>query len=185
MNRYELLKLLYPIIKNELVICNIGIPSQELYDLGDRDNFFYMLGSMGLSSSIGLGLALSTDKKVIALDGDGSILMNLGSLSTIANLCPQNYLLIILDNGTYGSTGDQPTFSQARTSIAGIAKSAGCLNVIECDARNAFENVKATLSKLTELTIMVIKINPGNTSVKPIPLNPVYIRERFRKIVLS
>ena len=119
MRRYELLKSIYPIIFEELVICNIGIPSQELYQIGDHENFFYMLGSMGLCSSIGLGVSLNTKKNVIAIEGDGGLLMNLGSLVTIANNAPGNFNLLIIDNEVYGSTGNQSTYTQKKSSIKG------------------------------------------------------------------
>ena len=82
MNRFDLLNKILNILKDNLVICNIGLPSQELYKINDQPNFFYMLGSMGLSSSIGLGLALSQNKHVISIDGDGSVLMNMNTLAT-------------------------------------------------------------------------------------------------------
>ena len=91
MIRSELLKKLIPIISDQLVVSNIGLPSQELHMLCDQPSNFYMLGTMGLASSIGLGLALAQTAKVIAIDGDGSILTNLGTLPTIANnvaFCP-------------------------------------------------------------------------------------------------
>ncbi|MGI9507159.1 MAG: thiamine pyrophosphate-dependent enzyme, partial [Geminicoccaceae bacterium] len=109
MRRYELLQDVAPIFDREFVICNLGFPSQELYSLRDSERFFYMLGSMGLSSSIGLGLATQVDETVVSIDGDGSVLMNLGTLSTIARAAPRNFILLIVDNGSYGSTGDQPT----------------------------------------------------------------------------
>ena len=84
MIRSEVIKSLIPVISNELVICNIGLPSQELYMHNDQASNFYMLGTMGLCSSIGLGLALNQDAPVLALDGDGSILTNFGTLATIA-----------------------------------------------------------------------------------------------------
>jgi len=85
MIRSDVLKELIPLISNELVICNIGLPSQELHMMDDQPSNFYMLGTMGLSSSIGLGLALAQKSKVIAIDGDGSVLTNLCTLPTIAN----------------------------------------------------------------------------------------------------
>ena len=84
-----------------------------------------MLGSMGLSSSIGLGLATQVNDTVVSVDGDGSVLMNLGTLSTIARQAPKNFILLIVDNGSYGSTGDQPTQTAKGTSLAAIAKAAG------------------------------------------------------------
>ena len=81
MNRFQLLKSIYKVIEKHFIICNIGYPSQELFKIKDNKNFFYMLGSMGLSSSIGLGLSLSTKKPIISIDGDGSVLMNLNTLA--------------------------------------------------------------------------------------------------------
>ena len=102
MIRYEVLKTLLPVISDELVVCNIGSPSQELHALDDRATNFYMLGTMGLASSIGFGLALVQDKPVISIDGDGSVLTNLATLSTIANNPRDNFILLIIDNGSYG-----------------------------------------------------------------------------------
>ena len=91
MIRSEVLKNLIPIISDQLVVSNIGLPSQELHMLDDQPSNFYMLGTMGLASSTGLGLALAQSAKVIAIDGDGSILTNLGTLPTIANNAADNF----------------------------------------------------------------------------------------------
>ena len=109
MIRSEVLKSIVPVISDQLVVCNIGLPSQELHMLDDQPSNFYMLGTMGLSSSIGLGLALAQKEQVIAIDGDGSVLTNFGTLPTIANNVADNFVLLIIDNGSYGSTGDQPS----------------------------------------------------------------------------
>ena len=147
MNRFELLNLLQDTIQDQLVVCNIGLPSQELYKINDRPNYFYMLGSMGLASSIGLGLSLAIDKNVISIDGDGSVLMNMNTLATIGNRAPSNYTLLIVDNGSYGSTGDQKTFTDERTSLKNVAIGAGCQNVIECSG----EETNGNLAKAIEL----------------------------------
>src|SRR5512137_2774142 len=116
--------------QNALLVCNIGYPSRELFSVHDRPQNFYMLGSMGLASSIGLGLALARpERKVIVLDGDGSVLMNLGTLATIAHHAPENYLLVILDNCCYGSTGSQPTCTHLGTDLFALAKAAGVKKV--------------------------------------------------------
>ena len=115
MIRSDILKELVPVLSDQLVVTNIGLPSQEMHMLDDQPTNFYMLGTMGLASSIGLGLALAQDKKVIAIDGDGSVLMNLGTLPTIGNNECDNYILLIIDNGSYGSTGDQKTYSGMKT----------------------------------------------------------------------
>ncbi|MEK9726121.1 MAG: thiamine pyrophosphate-dependent enzyme [Rhodospirillaceae bacterium] len=101
MIRSDVLKSILPVITDELVICNIGLPSQELHMLDDQPSNFYMLGTMGLCSSIGLGLAMAQPSKVIAIDGDGSVLTNFGTLPTIANTDADNFNLLIIDNGSY------------------------------------------------------------------------------------
>ena len=183
MNRYELLKSLKGILNENLVICNIGLPSQELYKIDDQPNFFYMLGSMGLSSSIGLGLSIAQEKQVISIDGDGSVLMNMNTLSTIGNRAPVNYTLLIIDNGSYGSTGDQDTFTKENTSLKEVAIGAGCKKVIECSGEETPDNLKKAINDSTNSYVIISKINRGNITIDPIPLNPILIRERFRKFI--
>ncbi len=183
MNRFQLLKSIQKKIINQLVICNIGLPSQELYKINDKENYFYMLGSMGLASSIGLGLAISQDNPVISIDGDGSILMNMNTLATIANRAPNNYTLLILDNGSYGSTGDQKTFTSELTSLKDVAIGAGCKNVIECNAEDTAKKLEQACADKNKFYVIISKIKPGNVDVEPIPLNPISIRDRFRKFI--
>ncbi|MEM8862543.1 MAG: thiamine pyrophosphate-dependent enzyme [Chloroflexota bacterium] len=178
--RYELLKDLAPImVDNALIVANIGFPAQELYDIQDSPKNFYMLGSMGLSSSIGLGLAQSTSQTVIAIDGDGSVLMNLGTLATIGNYGVENYILLIVDNGAYGSTGDQPTHTAGNTDLAGIATAAGVTSVHVTHN----EKTKELLSQCMATPgphVIVAKVAPGSPKLKPIPMDPGFIRDRFR-----
>ena len=183
MNRFKLLNLLQETIQDELVICNIGLPSQELYKINDRPNYFSMLGSMGLASSIGLGLSLAIDKNVISIDGDGSILMNMNTLATIGNRAPSNSTLLIIDNGSYGSTGDQKTFTNEGTSLKDVAFGAGCKNVIECSGEETDKNLKIELADKDNSYVIISKIQSGNVPIKPIPLNAVTIRDRFRKMI--
>mgnify|MGYP001252154692 CR=1 FL=1 len=183
MNRFELLNLLQNTIQEELVVCNIGLPSQELYKINDRPNYFYMLGSMGLASSIGLGLSLAVDKNVISIDGDGSVLMNLSTLSTIGNRAPNNFTLLILDNGSYGSTGDQKTFTSEKTSLRNVAISCGCYKVVECEAIETAKYLANAVNDKKNSYVIISKIKSGNVSVKPIPLHPITIRDRFRKFM--
>ena len=178
MIRSEVLESLIPVISDELVICNIGLPSQELHMLNDQPSNFYMLGTMGLASSIGLGVALTQSQKVIAIDGDGSVLTNLATLATIANNVCNNFVLLIIDNGSYGSTGDQPTYAGRRTSLAAVAKACGCEHVVECEAEETAATVKAALDA-NEMTIIIAKCQSGNVDVPVIDMNPVVIRERF------
>ncbi len=182
MIRYELLKEIMPIISDQLVVCNIGLPSQELHMLDDQPSNFYMLGTMGLASSIGLGLALAQSAKVIAIDGDGSVLTNLGTLPTIGNNPANNFILLIIDNGSYGSTGDQPTYAGMKTSLAGMAKAAGCDNVIECAAEDTADALKAALAG-DEMTVIVSKCESGNVKVPVIEFDAPVIRHRFMQEV--
>jgi len=182
MTRYGILQTIAPLLRDPLVVCNIGIPSQELYAIDDQPSHFYMLGTMGLASSIGLGLALAQDKPVVALDGDGSVLTNLGTLPTIANNPAPNYTLLIIDNGAYGSTGDQPTHTGGRTSLAGMARAAGCDHVVECQAHEIFGVLQAALTA-NEMTIIVCKCQSGNAKMPPITMDPVLIRDRFMTAV--
>jgi len=178
MIRSDVVKSLLPVIRHELVICNIGLPSQELYMMDDQPSNFYMLGTMGLASSIGLGLALVQQQKVIAIDGDGSVLTNLGTLPTIANNVADNFILLIIDNGSYGSTGDQPTYTSQRTSLGAVASACGCDNVVECQADRAADTLKQALAS-NKMTIIVCKCESGNILVDVIPLDPGVIRHRF------
>ena len=178
MIRSDVLKSLIPVISDQFVVCNIGLPSQELHMLDDQPTNFYMLGTMGLSSSIGLGLALSQKQTIIAIDGDGSVLTNLGTLPTIGNNQADNYILLIIDNGSYGSTGDQTTYAGMRTSLADVARACGCDHVVECAAEDTAAAVKAALAA-EQTTVIVSKCESGNIKVPVIELDPVMIKERF------
>ena len=182
MIRSEILKEIAPIIRDQLVVCNIGIPSQELHAIDDQPTNFYMLGTMGLASSIGLGLALAQGKKVISIDGDGSVLTNLGTLPTIANNVADNYILLIIDNGSYGSTGDQPTYAGMKTNLTNVAKACGCENVIECRAEDTGKVLQEALDG-DKMTIIVCKCESGNAKMPVITMDPVVIRDRFMKAV--
>ena len=178
MRRYDVLKKIIPIIKNHFVVCNIGLPSQELHYLDDQPTNFYMLGTMGLASSIGLGLAIAQEQKIISIDGDGSVLTNFGTLQTIANNNANNFILLIIDNGSYGSTGDQPTYAGKKTSLSEVAKACGCENVVECSAEDTASVLERAINS-DKMTIIVSKCQSGNVKVPVIELDPVVIRHRF------
>ena len=178
MIRSDILRDIAPILSNQLVVCNIGLPSQELHMIDDQDSNFYMLGTMGLSSSIGLGVALAQDHTVISIDGDGSVLTNFGTLPTIANNVSDNFILLIIDNGSYGSTGDQPTYAGKKTSLTAVAIACGCENVIECRAEETGSVLEAAIDS-KRMTIIVSKCESGNIKVPVITIDPVVIRDRF------
>lgn len=182
MIRYDLFKTIIPVLRDQLVVCNIGSPSQELHHLFDQESNFYMLGTMGLCSSIGFGLALAQDKTVIAIDGDGSVLTNLATLSTIGNNKADNFILLIVDNGSYGSTGDQPTYTGGRTSLSEVAKACGCENVVEVKAADTASELKKAVNDRKQ-TIIVSKCESGNVDVPVISIDPIVIIERFKQCV--
>lgn len=182
--RYELLQAIAPVIKDQLVVCNIGFPSQELYEIDDQPTNFYMLGSMGLSSSIGLGLSMTTSRGVVSIDGDGSVLMNLGTLSTIAHQAPPSFVLLIVDNGAYGSTGDQPTYTSGKTDLAAIARAAGIDSVIESTGDGVVDALRQALDTQGP-HVIVAKVEPGSPKLTPIPMPAVVIRDRFMRSVRS
>ena len=184
MRRYDVLKKIIPIIKNHFVVCNIGLPSQELHYLDDQPTNFYMLGTMGLASSIGLGLAIAQEQKIISIDGDGSVLTNFGTLPTIANNNANNFILLIIDNGSYGSTGDQPTYAGKKTSLSEVAKACGCENVVECSAEDTASVLERAINS-DKMTVIVSKCQSGNVKVPVIELDPVVIRHRFMAELVS
>jgi sulfopyruvate decarboxylase subunit beta len=133
MRRAECLAALYPELGDRLVVTIMGACAQELYDLGHREGFFYLQHSMGLASSLGLGLALNRPRDhVVVLDGDGSVLMNLGGLATLGRYRPANLTHVIFDNGSFLSTGGFTTHTAAgHADLAALARAAGCPCVIE------------------------------------------------------
>ncbi|MFG5383110.1 sulfopyruvate decarboxylase subunit beta [Yoonia sp. R2-816] len=184
MIRSEILREIAPILNPHLVVCNIGLPSQELHMIDDNPRNFYMLGTMGLASSIGLGLALAQPKTVISIDGDGSVLTNLGTLPTIANNVADNYILLIIDNGSYGSTGDQPTYAGKKTKLEAVAAACGCENVVTCQAEDTGKTLQAAIDS-KRMTIIVAKCESGNIKLPVITKDPVVIRDRFMTAVAS
>ncbi len=174
MERIKAIEIISEKLSNELVVCNIGFPSRELHYLKDSSTHFYMLGSMGLASSIGLGLAMSINRKVVVFDGDGSVLMNLGSLVTIYNQNPNNFILVVLDNECYGSTGSQCTYASS-VDMWKIAEGIGFNEVFYYDDEINFSEVLEAEGPV----FVHVKINPGNANVPVIPMEADEIKDRF------
>lgn len=174
MKRIDAIKRITGQLKDELVICNIGFPSRELYSVKDSPTQFYMLGSMGMASSIGLGLALAQNKKVVVLDGDGSLLMNLSSLVTIFNQNPENYILVILDNECYGSTGSQCTYAST-VDLSKVAEAVGFKNMFFFKDDLDFGKVLRAPGPV----FVHVKVKVGNADVPVIDMEPEEIKERF------
>jgi sulfopyruvate decarboxylase subunit beta len=159
MLRADALQTIYPELENRIVVTIMGAVAAELYTLGHRPNFFYLEHAMGLASSMGLGIALSMpEHKVIVIDGDGSLLMNLGTLSTMARYKPGNLLHIVFDNESLLSVGGFPTATSTGTDLAGIARASGVPSVMEA---NTSESLKASVSEAlasNRLTTIISKV---------------------------
>lgn len=163
-------------IEDELIVCNIGVPCKELYAVKDRAQNFYMIGSMGLASSIGLGIAKSRpEKEIVIIDGDGSLLMNLGSLVTVFAQNPENFTWIVINNGAYGSTGNQDTYAQ-KVDLLEVAKGIGfedAHNYEDIDLKEVIHNGKCSFINYN--------VEAGNSVAPNIDLSPEEIKERFMK----
>ncbi|MCK9151490.1 sulfopyruvate decarboxylase subunit beta [Methanobacterium alcaliphilum] len=176
MERIEVLQKITEQLSSELVVCNIGFPSRELCHVKDSPTHFYMLGSMGMASSIGLGLALSREnQKVVVFDGDGSLLMNLGSLATIVNQKPKNYILVVIDNECYGSTGNQCTYTRT-VDLMKVAQAVGFENCFKfLDLEIDFKPVLKSKGPV----FVHVKVTAGNANVPVIDMSAEEIKSRF------
>ncbi len=160
MERQQCIEVIYPELEDKLVVTIMGACAQELYDLGHRDNFFYLQHAMGLASSIGLGLATHLpDERVIVLDGDGSVLMNLGTLTTLARYRPKNLIHIIFDNGSLLSTGGFDSQTTAGiTDLAAIARGAGIEHVAVATTPLQFGEAVLEAFERDDLSVIVAKV---------------------------
>lgn len=188
MKRYDAIKAVVKDLNDELIISNIGVPSKELHEIKESKNNFYMLGSMSMATPIGLGLSMALEKnndnrKVIVLDGDGSVLMNLGELVTVYVQNPTNLIVVIIDNEAYGSTGSQKTYA-SEVNIANIARSVGIKEVYYIDAKDNTDHIdmKEYLNKKGPI-VLHIKVNAGNSDAKNIKYTPSKIKNRFMKSI--
>lgn len=181
MTRFDVLKNLVPFLKNKAVISNIGVPSRELYRIFDQPSNFYMLGSFGLASSIGLGVALPQKKEVVVIDGDGSILTNPNALCTIGHIKPKNLTIIAIDNGAHGSTGNQITYAYKDLDLELIAKSFGFENTKKVHTKEELERAVTDLGKGPNFIHVIVK--PKNLVFDVIPLRAQEIKDRFMNFV--
>ena len=164
----------------ERIISANGFISRDLFSISDTRPTFYMIGSMGLASSIGLGIALKDlEKKVFVFDGDGNILMNLGSLTTIGSLKPKNLVHVVFDNSVHESTGSQPTNTNF-VSIEKIAKASNYIHTFTVRTEDDFEKILRKIKKLKGPIMIVVKIQQNDTErSERISISPVGIKERF------
>lgn len=162
MTRLEAIEAIYPSIEDHAVVTIMGATAAELFACGHKPNFFYLEHAMGLASSMGLGIALSRPElRVIVLDGDGSALMNLGGLTTMARSAPQNLVHIIFDNEVLLSVGVSFTTATADTaSLEGIAREAGVPRTAMCTTVAELKRLVDEAIASNELTTIVAKVDP-------------------------
>jgi thiamine pyrophosphate-dependent acetolactate synthase large subunit-like protein len=182
MNRFDLTQRLVAKLKNEeAVIGGIGNTNFDLWAAGHRPQNWYMLGSMGLAFPIALGVALAQpERRVFGLEGDGSLLMQLGTLSTIAMLAPKNLTMVVMDNGIYQITGAQPTPASALADLVAIAVASGLSNSSWAADEEDFERLIDQSLAAEGPTLIGVRIDdkPGTGTTKR---DPVQIREHFMR----
>jgi thiamine pyrophosphate-dependent acetolactate synthase large subunit-like protein len=182
MNRFDLTQRLVAKLKHEeAVIGGIGNTNFDLWAAGHRPQNWYMLGSMGLAFPIALGVALAQPKRrVFGLEGDGSLLMQLGTLSTIAMLAPKNLTMVVMDNGIYQITGAQPTPASALADLVAIAVASGLSNSSWAADEEDFERLIDQSLAAEGPTLIGVRIDdkPGTGTTKR---DPVQIREHFMR----
>jgi sulfopyruvate decarboxylase subunit beta len=157
--RIDCLAAIYDELAECAVVTIMGAVAAELYSLGHRPNFFYMEHSMGLASSIGLGIALAQpSRKVVVLDGDGSVLMNLGGLTTLARYAPPNLAHLVFDNESLLSVGGFPTATSTGSDLAGIARAAGIPDSRDVSDLDGFARAGRAAIRADELACVVAKV---------------------------
>lgn len=177
MHRADAIRTIAQILDNELVISNIGVPSKELHAARDRNENFYMLGSYTQATPIGLGVALGTSRSVVVFDGDGSLL-GTSVLPVVATENPKNLTIIALDNGTFGSTGNQCTPAYSTVDLELLARAAGIKNTKK--VHTVSELVSAFhLGKGDGPCFIHVILQPGNTNARNIEFSPEEIKKRF------
>ena len=178
MIRKEAMQIAIDEIGNNPIISANGFISRDLFNVNDKESNFYMIGSMGLASSIALGVAMKNTKKLIfVFDGDGNILMNLGSLVTIGSIKPKNFVHIIFDNGSHESTGGQPTNSKL-VKIKKIAESTN-YHVFETENGLKFRKILRNIKKNSGPTMIIVKIKTKKIVSQRITHAPPNIKKRF------
>ena len=179
MNRLEATRLLVAAVDADPIVASLGHPAYDLFAAGDRPASFYTWGSMGLASSIGLGLALARpDLRVFVVDGDGSLLMNLGSLATIGWTRPSNLVLIVWDNQEYGTTGGQDTATAHGADLEAAARAMGAAATATVTTDEAFATAIERSRVEPGPWVIVAKVAESAPTVKP-PLDCVFIKQRF------
>jgi sulfopyruvate decarboxylase subunit beta len=186
MLRIDCLRSIYSELENCLVVTIMGAVAAELQSLGHRPNIFYLQHAMGLASSTGLGLALCLPgQSVIVLDGDGSLLMNLGSLSTMARYRPKKLVHVVFDNESLLSVGGFPTATSTGTDLEGIARASGIPRVSTVRSVETFKSAVTEAIRGTVLTTIIAKVEAKGPSGYVTDLSLLENRFQFRRHIQS
>lgn len=186
MLRLDCLRSVYSELEHCLVVTIMGAVAAELHGLGHRSNYFYLQHAMGLASSTGLGLALCLpEQTVIVLDGDGSLLMNLGTLSTMARYRPRNLVHVVFDNESLLSVGGFPTATSTGTDLEGIARAAGIPRALTVRSVENFKAAVCDAIRGTELTTIIAKVEATGPSGYITDLSLLENRFQFRRHIQS
>ncbi len=185
MTSKEAVAILYSFLKKEPVINATGYLCRVSQAVADRPENFYMIGSMGMASSIALGVAVSKPKKkVIALDGDGAVLMNLGALPLVGVLKPENFIHIVIDNAAYESTGGQPSYTQT-VKLEAIAKSSGYRYAERVSTPAAMKRAVPAILKREGPSFLLVRVAQDASDPSPrVVLEPDEITTVFSKSLI-
>jgi sulfopyruvate decarboxylase subunit beta len=184
--RLDALNAIYDRLEDRLVVTIMGAVAAELQSIGHRPNFFYLQHAMGLASSMGLGIALSKpDRQVIVLDGDGSILMNLGGLTTLARYRPRNLVHVVFDNESLLSVGGFPTATATGSDLAGIAAAAGVPRTGTVSTLDAFTRAFDEALGAGDLTTLVAKVEAVGPATYVTDLSLLENRFQFARYLRS
>jgi thiamine pyrophosphate-dependent acetolactate synthase large subunit-like protein len=178
MSRMELTQRIVAATRDELLVAGIGNATFDLLNAGDRDENFYMMGSMGLGIPIGLGLALAQpERSVVVMEGEGSILMNLGALATVGREAPPNLTIVVWDNAQWQLTGGQPVATGSSCDIAAVAAACGIAHVDTPADPDDFEALVRRAIDSPGPHAIVASID--GSGGKPGHMDPVYLKHRF------
>ena len=183
LTRYDIIKIIAPYLEGKVVVSNLGWPSKELYAVKHQPSNFYMLGSMGMATPIGLGIALSSKKEVVVIDGDGSLLMNPGTLATAAFASPGNLTIVAIDNGAYGSTGNQPTLAGSCVDLG-----TGCAGIRfqeYCQSGGGTRIDRGDEGEAEGTDVYSCTCGPGNKDVPNIPVHHLEIKKQVQEFLMS
>ncbi len=186
LNRRDVIASLLEGIENELIVCGLGSPVSDVMGTRDRPLNFYLLGAMGLATSVGLGLALAQpERSVIVITGDAELMMNSGALATIGVRKPRNLSVMVFDNERFGETGEQVSHTSAGIDIAGIAAASGFAMAETIRDMAGVEGARRHMVAQSGPYLSVIKVRAERSPPVMPPKSGVILKSRFRQALLG